>query len=238
MFAEERMRMDGSRAQTGVAVRTLIQNVYLWMAVGLGVTGFVSLSVLSNRGILQAIVGTPGVLMALIIGELVLVGFLSFRIQRMSPQTAFGVFLGYSALNGLTLSPIFLIYTGTSIASTFFIAAGMFGAMALYGVTTKRDLTGFGSYFFMGLIGLILASVVNMFLRSDALGWLISFVGVFLFLGLTAYDNQRIASWSSRMSGQEGSADYQRLSVLGALRLYLDFINLFLFLLRFLGRRR
>jgi uncharacterized protein len=232
------MRMDGTRAHTGVAVRTLIQNVYLWMAVGLSVTGLVSLSVLSNRSILQAIVGTPGVLMALIIGELVLVGFLSFRIQRMSPQTAFGVFLGYSALNGLTLSPIFLIYTGTSIASTFFITAGMFGAMALYGVTTKRDLQGFGSYFFMGLIGLILASVVNMFLRSDALGWLISFVGVFLFLGLTAYDNQRIASWSSQMSGQEGSADYQRLSVLGALRLYLDFINLFLFLLRFLGRRR
>ncbi len=232
------MRIDGNRAQAGVAVRTLIQNVYLWMAVGLGVTGLVSLSVLSNRSILQAIVGTPGVLMVLIIGELVLVGFLSFRIQRMNPQTAFAVFLGYSALNGLTLSPIFLVYTGTSIASTFFITAGMFGAMALYGVTTKRDLQGFGSYFFMGLIGLILASVVNMFLRSDALGWLISFVGVFLFLGLTAYDNQRIASWSSQMSGQEGSADYQRLSVIGALRLYLDFINLFLFLLRFLGRRR
>ncbi len=238
MFAEERASYPGARAQSGAAARTLIQNVYLWMAGGLAVTGFVALTVVSNRSILQAILGTPGVLMALIIGELVLVGFLSFRIQRMSPQTAFATFLGYSALNGVTLAPIVLVYTEISIASTFFIAAGMFGAMALYGVTTKRNLQGFGSYLFMGLIGLIIASLVNFFLRSDALGWLISFVGVFLFLGLTAYDNQRIAGWSSQMSGQEGTAAYHRLSILGALRLYLDFINLFLFLLRFLGRRR
>ena len=238
MFAEDRMRMDGATSRAGVQVRTLLQNVYMWMAIGLGVTGVASLAVLSNQSILRGILGTPGLLMALIIGELVLVGFLSIRIQQMSPQTAVGVFLGYSALNGVTLSPIFLIYTETSIASTFFITAGMFGAMALYGVTTKRNLQGFGSYLFMGLIGLILASVVNIFLRSDALSWLISFIGVFLFLGLTAYDNQRIAAMSSRMAGQEGSANYQRMSILGALRLYLDFINLFLFMLRFLGRRR
>lgn len=238
MFAEDRMSFDRAGSRSEAQVRTLFQNVYLWMAIGLGVTGLVSLAVLSNTTILRGILGTPGILMALIIGELVLVGFLSIRIQRMSPQTAFAVFLGYSALNGVTLAPIFLIYTQTSIASTFFITAGMFGAMALYGVTTKRNLQGLGSYLFMGLIGLILASVVNIFLRSDALSWLISVIGVFLFLGLTAYDNQRIAAMSNRMTGSEGSADYHRMSILGALRLYLDFINLFLFLLRFLGRRR
>ena len=156
----------------------------------------------------------------------------------MSPGTATIAFSAYAALNGVTLSLIFLAYTGTSIASAFFITAGTFGAMSLYAVTTKRDLSGLGYYLTMGLIGIIIASIVNMFLRSPGMEWMISVVGVLLFVGLTAYDTQIIKTWNKETAYTADESLFIRISIMGALKLYLDFINLFLFFLRFFGRRR
>ena len=155
----------------------------------------------------------------------------------MSTTSATLGFGAYAILNGITISVIFLAYTGQSIAATFFITAGTFAGMSLYALTTKRDLSGIGSYLFMALIGLIIASVVNFFLKSNALGYLISYAGVAIFLGLTAYDTQIIKRWSSQMSDSVSETDYIKISIMGALKLYLDFINLFLFFLRIFGRR-
>ena len=217
--------------------RTILRNVYLWMTLGLAMTGVVAMYVAGNPNLLRAIIGNQLLFFGLIIGELVMVMTLSRRIMTMTPTAATMTFAGYSVLNGLTLSVIFVAYTGTSIAQAFFVAASTFAALSVYAVTTKRELGGMGQYLFAGLIGLIIASVINMFLRSGTLDYLISFVGVFLFMGLTAYDTQMIKRMSDQMSGNVGEGDFIRMSILGALRLYLDFINLFLFLLRFLGRR-
>ncbi len=168
------------------------------------------------------------------IAELGLVFYLSARVNKIAPATASGLFLLYSALNGATLAMIFLAYTGTSIATTFAVTAGMFGALALYGTTTKRSLAGVGQFVFMGLIGVILASVVGMFVKSEGLQFVISIVGVIVFTGLTAWDAQKLKAMAVAVpEGQVGSY-----AVVGALSLYLDFINLFLFMLRFLGGRR
>ena len=171
----------------------------------------------------------------LFIAEIALVWFLSARVMSLSLPVATGAFALYSILNGVTLSPIFLIYTSESIASTFFITAGTFGAMALYGYMTKRDLTRLGSLLFMALIGVIIATVVNIFLRSEILMWIITYAGIVLFVGLTAYDTQKVKQLAAQTAHDEELS--KKVSIIGALNLYLDFINLFLYLLRLFGRR-
>jgi FtsH-binding integral membrane protein len=210
--------------------------VYGWMTAGLALTALMAMVTLSSQEMLNLIFGNKIVFYGLIIGELGLVIALSAAINRISAATATMMFLIYSALNGITFAAIFMIYTSSSIASAFFVASGTFAGMSIYGYVTKRDLTGWGSFLFMGLFGIIIASVVNIFLQSEMIHWITSYIGVFVFVGLTAYDTQKI-----KMIGQAGFADgesQRKAAILGALRLYLDFINLFLMLLRIMGNRR
>lgn len=213
-----------------------LAKVFNWMAIGLGLTGIIAYFTASS-GLARVIVGSP-LFFVLIIAELGLVFYLSARIQKIQASTATGLFIGYSALNGLTLSSVFLAYTASSITSTFFITAGMFGAMAVYGVVTKKDLSGWGSFLFMGLIGVIICSVVNIFLQSSQMSWIISLAGVVVFTGLTAYDVQKIKRMGEEGIMDRGADSVQKGAVMGALTLYLDFINLFLMLLRFFGGSR
>ena len=223
--------IDGRTAETAERERTFIRSVYAWMFGGLLATAAASLWVVNSVAMQKLIFGTP-LRWVLLFGELGLVMFLSFRITKMSPGTAASVFLVFSLLNGLTLSSIFFVYTAASIYQAFFTAAGMFGAMSIYGMVTKRDLTSWGSFFFMGLIGIILCSVINFFLHSSALAFAVSVIGVFVFLGLTAYDTQKLKGYATAPQLRENLAVY------GALALYLDFINLFLMLLRLFGGNR
>jgi FtsH-binding integral membrane protein len=203
------------------------------MFVGLATTAVVALAVASS-GVGAALVANPLWFWALAIAEIGLVFYLSARVQKLAPGTAATLFLVYSALNGATLSMILLRFTGVSIATTFVVTAGMFGALALFGSVTKRSLAGVGQFAGMGLIGLILAMVVGMFWHNDGMQFVISIVGVIVFTGLTAWDSQRLKQMATALpEGQVGSY-----AVVGALSLYLDFINLFLFLLRFLGGGR
>jgi len=215
-----------------VKQNALIRQVYAWMGAGLTVTAFMALVTLSTPTILNAILGNRLLFFGLMIGELALVFTLSGAINKLSTSTATLIFLAYSALNGVTLSVVALAYTANSIASTFVITAGMFGAMSIYGFATKRDLTSWGSFLFMGLIGVVIASVVNIFVGSSTVSWFISGIGVIVFTGLTAYDTWKIKAMAAQ--GIEG----RKPAILGALTLYLDFINLFLMLLRFTGNRR
>ena len=223
--------------QAGALVQTrtgVMAGVYGWMSLGLFVTAIAALATASSEAAVKVVFGTPILFYGLLIGEFGLVWYLSARVMTMTSTMAKAGFLVYAALNGLTLSVIFLAYTADSIASVFFITAGMFGATSAYGYVTKRDLTGFGSFLFMGLIGIVIASVVNMFMKNNMLNWVVSVIGVFVFAGLAAYDTQKI---KAIMTGvDESRAD--NAAVLGALRLYLDFVNLFLMLLRLFGRRR
>jgi uncharacterized protein len=215
-------------------VTAFLRKVYGWMFVGLGITASVAFAVASSPALLQAIFSNKILFFGLLIAELGLVFYLSARVNRLAPGTAASLFVLYSALNGATLSFILLAFTGASIATTFAVTAGMFGALALYGSTTKKSLAGVGQFVFMGLIGLILASIVGLFWHNDGLQFIISVVGVIVFTGLTAWDAQRLKQMAAvTPEGQVGSY-----AVVGALALYLDFINLFLFLLRFLGGRR
>ena len=227
-----------SLSSRAVRTRSILRNTYLWMTGGLALTGVVAFGVASNPSIVRALVMNRFLFFGLIIAELILVIALSRRIMTLSPGAAVGGFALYAALNGITLSLIFLAYTGTSITRVFFISAGTFAGVSLYAATTRRDLSGIGPYLIMALWGIIIASLVNFFLRSESLYWIISYIGVALFIGLTAYDTQIIKSWSDQHSDSLGETDYMRLSILGALKLYLDFINLFLFFLRIFGRRR
>jgi FtsH-binding integral membrane protein len=215
-------------------VTTFLRRVYGWMFVGLGVTAAVALGVAGSPALVQAIFGNKILFFGLFIAELALVFTLSARVNRLAPSTASILFLVYSALNGALLAFIFLAFTGTSIATTFFVTAGTFGALALYGTTTKRSLAGVGQFVFMGLIGVVLASVVGMFVHSEGLQFAISVIGVIVFTGLTAWDSQRLKLMAATVPEER----YGSYAVVGALALYLDFINLFLFLLRFLGGRR
>ena len=224
-------------SNTGLREQSILRNVYLWMTMGLALTGVISLGMASNPGMIRAFASNPVLFFGAIIGELALVIFLSARLMKMSATAATLGFAGYAALNGLTISVIFLAYTGQSIAQAFFVAGGTFAGMSLWATVTKRDLSSIGNYLFMGLIGLIIASVVNIFFRSDTFSFLISIVGVVLFLGLTAYDTQMIKRWNQQFGSSISEADYVKLSIMGALKLYLDFINLFLFFLRIFGRR-
>ncbi|WP_457572871.1 Bax inhibitor-1/YccA family protein [Desulfolithobacter sp.] len=213
-----------------------LAKVFNWMAIGLGLTGLVAFFT-AQSGLAMSIIGTP-LFLILLFAELGMVFFLSARIDRIQAATATGLFLGYSVLNGLTLSTIFLAYTRASIGGTFLITAGMFGAMAVYGMVTKRDLSGMGSFLFMGLIGIILASIVNIFLNSSSLYWTISVIGVLVFVGLTAWDVQKIKLMGEQGIMEQGESAIRKGAIIGALALYLDFINLFLMLLRFFGNSR
>ena len=220
--------------QTADRVSAFLWKVYGWMAVGLGLTALVAFAVAGSPDLLRVLIGNRLVFFGLVIAELGLVFFISARADRLAPGTAAGLFAFYSALNGVTLSVILLAYTGESVTMTFVVTAGMFGALALFGSTTKRSLAGAGQFFMMGLVGLILASIIGMFWHNDALQFLISVVGVIVFTGLTAWDAQRLKQMALALpSGQVGAY-----AVVGALSLYLDFINLFLMLLRFTGSRR
>jgi len=228
----ERSFADGFAAAE--RVNGFLRGVYGWMCAGLAITALTAWVVAGTPAVVYALAGNRLMFWAVIIAQFGIVLALSARVQRLAPGTASLLFVVYSVLTGVTLSFVLLAFTGESVATTFLVSAGMFGALALYGTTTRRDLTGWGSFFFMGLIGLVLASVVGMFWHNDALQFVISFIGVIVFTGLTAYDAQRMKVMALSMPEGGGGA-YQ---IVGALALYLDFINLFLFLLRFMGNRR
>lgn len=213
-----------------------LPKVYGWMTAGLALTAIAAALTLSSQQFMNLIFGNKLIFYGLIFGELGLVIALSAAINKISSTTATLLFLGYSALNGVTFASIFLIYTSSSIASTFFVASGTFAAMSIYGTVTKRDLTSWGNFFFMGLVGIIIASVVNIFLQNEMIYWIVSYVGVFVFVGLTAYDTQKIKRIGE--AGFDNEESRKKASILGALTLYLDFINLFLMLLRVMGNRR
>jgi len=223
-----------SRADS-TTVAQFFNTVYAWMASGLALTAVVAWWVSTQPQLMRQIFQGP-VLIILVLAELGLVFAVSAGINRFSATTATVLFMIYSGLNGLTLSAIFVIYTKASLASTFVVTAGTFGAMSVYGFVTKRDLTSLGSMLFMALIGLILASVVNIFLGNETLYWIVTYAGVLIFVGLTAYDTQKLRNYAVQTGGNKEMSN--RLAIYGALDLYLDFINLFLFLLRLMGNRK
>ena len=219
------------------AQSTLMRNVYSWMTLALVITGLVSLYMAKSQTLLSMIMQNSMLLWILLIAEIGLVIFLSARIHRISFTTATLLFIAYSILNGVTMAFIFLIYTMTSIATTFFVTAGTFGVMALYGYATKKDLSRIGNICIMALIGLIIATVVNIFLKNTMMDLIISGIGILLFVGLTAYDSQKIKQLLTA-DDIEVNETTQKIALLGSITLYLDFINLFLYLLRFLGDRK
>lgn len=214
----------------------LMRKVYVWMTLALIITGFTAWGVASNPGLVYAIVTNKILFWGLVIAELAMVWAISGAINRLSLTTATLLFVGYSVLNGVTLSVVFLAYTLSSIASVFFITAGTFAAMAFIGYTTKTDLTSLGKILFMALIGLIIATVVNLFMGSSMFNLILSYVGVAIFVGLTAYDSQKIKNMLYEADELDESS--QKFALLGSLTLYLDFINLFLYLLRIFGSNR
>jgi FtsH-binding integral membrane protein len=227
----------GTRTQTmeiDQGLRAHMLKVYNYMASGLALTGIVALMTASSETMVNTIFGTP-LAWVVMLAPLAFVLVLSFGINKLSTPAAQALFWAFAFVMGLSMASIFLMYTGTSIARVFFISASMFAGMSLYGYTTKRDLSGFGSFLMMGLIGLIIAMVVNIFLQSSALEFVISAAGVLIFVGLTAYDTQKIKSIYNEMDGQ---AVATKKAIMGALTLYLDFINLFLMMLRLFGERR
>lgn len=226
-----------TRSYERSAQMSLFRQVYLWMAMALTITGMMALLVAGSPTMLSLIFSSKLTFFALIIAEIALVWYLSARIERLSFTTATLMFIVYSLLNGAMLSSIFILYTATSIASTFFVTAGTFGVMCVYGYLTKRDLTSIGNICLMAVIGLIIAGLVNLFLQSSVMSLIISGIGVLVFVGLTAYDSQKIKQLLLQ-EGMEVNDSTKKIALLGSLTLYLDFINLFLYLLRFLGDRR
>jgi uncharacterized protein len=219
--------------QVEVQQRSVISQAYLWMAVGLVITGAVAAFTASSPSMVSLVYSNVLVFWGLLVVEIILVIVLAAAVTRLPVGVALTLFVVYAALNGVTLSGIFLAYTKASLASTFFITAGTFAIMAFYGYTTKRDLTRLGNLLFMALIGLILGSLVNLLFRNDIIYWITTYLGVLIFVGLIAYDTQKLKRLGSSAGGDSAS----RLAILGALSLYLDFINLFLFLLRIFGRQ-
>lgn len=231
-------RSNGSVVQQASAgLQTYMSQVYGWMTCGLLLTAFVSWFAARTPAVMEMVFANRITFFGLIIAQLVVVFVLSGLVHKLSAGVATGLFMLYSALTGLTLASIFLVYTYSSIASTFFVTAGMFGAMSFYGYTTRRDLSRFGSLLFMALIGILLASLVNFWLKSPTLMWVITYIGVVVFVGLTAYDTQRLKNIGEGIN-VEDKDNLRRASIMGALTLYLDFINLFLMLLRIMGNRR
>ncbi len=233
---EETKNLIGNYASKA-AQSTLLRSVYVWMTLALVITGFVSMYVAQSYQLVSFIFGNRLALWGMLIAELAVVFYLSARINSISFTKATVMFIIYSILNGATLASIFLVYTMSSIASTFFVAAGTFGVMALYGYVTKSDLTRIGNICLMALIGLIIATLVSMFWQNSMLQMIITYAGVILFVGLTAYDSQKIKRLLTA-DGIEVTEETQKIALLGALTLYLDFINLFLYLLRLLGDRK
>ena len=238
--------MQRTTTSKAEVLNAFMRGVYGWMSAGLALTALVAFAVTQSEALMQMVftvnpetgrVGISTLVFILLFAELGIVFYLGARIRTMAASTATALFLVYSGLNGLTLTPILLAYTAESVASTFVITAAMFGTMSVYGLLTKKDLTSWGSLLFMGLIGIIIAMVVNIFLQSSAMAFAISCIGVILFLGLTAYDTQKLKTMGETMPMNDGSA-IRRGTILGALTLYLDFINLFLMLLRLMGDRR
>jgi FtsH-binding integral membrane protein len=221
-------------SDAAVRVTAFLRVVYGWMAVGLTVTAVVAWMVAGSDALVYAIASNRLLFWGIFGAQLGVVIFLSARVNRLAPGTAAALFLGYSALTGLTMAFVLRVYTGESVATTFFITAGTFGALAVYGTVTSRSLSGLGQFLFMGLIGIVIASVVGIFWQSDGLQFVISFCGVILFTLLTAYDAQQLKAIALSVPDAQASS----YAIVGALRLYLDFINLFLYLLRFLGGRR
>lgn len=228
--------MNRSYVQSSTAVQDLMKRVFGWMSFALVITGATSYYVYSNPALQKMLLGNMGVVFGLFIAQIALVIALSTAITRMSYFTALGTFSLYAFLTGITLSSIFMAYTEGSIFATFFISAGMFAAMGIYGAVTRTDLTSMGSFFRMALFGLILALLVNLFLQSSVLDTVTAIIGVFLFAGLTAYDVQKIKQLSQHVAGRGEVVG--KIALLGALQLYLDFINLFLSLLRLMGQRK
>ncbi|NOX35083.1 MAG: Bax inhibitor-1/YccA family protein [Deltaproteobacteria bacterium] len=234
------MNSTSSFSQNHVLIKTnsFIRSVYNWMAIALGLTGFTAYYVSHSETMVQLIYKTPGVIMVLIFAELGFVFYLSARIQKLKATTATALFTTYAILNGITLSYIFLVYTSTSIVSTFLICAVTFMACSVYGMITKKDLTSLGGFMFMGLIGIIIASVVNMFMQSSAMQMIISYIGVVVFIGLTAYDTQKLKTMSATIPNNASGAMIRKGALMGALALYLDFINLFIMMLQIFGGSR
>lgn len=216
------------------AQMAVFRQVYIWMSLALFITGITALIVANNNSLIYSLMSNQLLFWGLIIGEVVMVAVLAARIHKLSLATATVMFIAYSIINGVTMSLLFLLYTSESIASTFFITAGTFGAISAYGYFTKKDLSSLGSILIMALIGILIASLVNIFLESSTLYWIISYVGVAIFVGLTAYDTQKIKE--SIMNSDVNETAY-KIALMGALELYLDFINLFIYLLRIFGDR-
>lgn len=225
---------EARAAAVDVGLREYMLKVYNYMASGLALSGLVAAGVAGSDAAMQAIFGTP-LVWVVMLAPIGLVFFLSARIHALKASTAQTLFWVYAASMGLSLASVFAVFTGVSITRVFFITAGVFGAMSLYGYTTKRDLSGFGSFLFMGLIGIVIAGLVNIFLQSSALHFVISVVGVLVFTGLTAYDTQEIKSIYLE---SDDSETHGKKAIMGALKLYLDFINIFIMLLNLFGERR
>jgi FtsH-binding integral membrane protein len=224
--------IDGRTADVAERERSFIRSVYGWMFGGLMLTAAAALWVVTSESMRQLIFGNRAMMWILLLAEIGLVFYLSARVTKMSAAAAASAFLVYSVLSGLTLSVIFFVYTQGAIFQAFVTAAGMFAAMSVYGMVTKRDLTSWGSFFFMGLIGVLLCMIVNYFLQSSLLGFAASLIGVIVFVGLTAYDTQKLKAYATAPQLREN------LAIFGALALYLDFVNLFLMLLRLFGGNR
>lgn len=224
-----------TRAQNAIFTK-LMRNVYLWMVLALAITGLTSVYVASSPGIISTLANNSTLLYGLMFGELALVFILSGRIHKLSFFSASVMFILYSLLTGVTLSTIFLVYTMNSIANTFFITAGTFGVMSLAGYFTKKDLSRLGGILFMALIGLLIATVVSFFWANDTLDWIINYLGVLIFVGLTAYDTQKI-KFMLQEYGTDVNEQTQKIALMGSLSLYLDFINMFLYMLRIFGNR-
>ena len=227
--------ISASRAE--IAVSEFMTQVYVWMAFGLAVTGGLSWYTANSEPFMNMLFGHGmTTFWVLFFVQLGIVFFLSAKAATLNPTVASGLFVLYAALNGMLLAPMFMVYTDQSIASAFFITAGTFGAMSVYGYTTKRDLSGWGSFLMMGLIGVIIASVVNIWMRNEMMMWVISYITVFVFVGLTAYDTQKLKNIARNLGKDENLRS--NIAILGALTLYLDFINLFITILRITGKRR
>ncbi len=225
-------------ATSAVEERNILKNVYLWMTIGLGITGITAWVGASSELVQSIIFGSGFGFFALIIGQLVMVWVLSAKIMTLQRNKAILLFLGYSALTGLTLSSIFWAYELGTISLAFFTTAGMFGGMSLWALTTKKDLSGWGHFLMMGLWGIIFASIINLFIGSSAFYFMMSYVGIAIFLGFTAYDTFIIKKWYQKMAEEGDENLYTKLSIIGALKLYLDFLNIFLYMLQILGRKR
>jgi FtsH-binding integral membrane protein len=226
---------NAGRVQAVTDSNAFLRKVYAFMAAGLFATAVTSTVVASSETLVKAVFGNPIIFYGLMIAELGMVLAFSSLARRLSTPAAAALFFAYAIMNGVTLSFVFLCYTSASVGSTFFVTAGSFGALSAYGYATKRDLSGIGSFAMMGLVGLIIASIVNIFLHSPMIYWLTTFVGVIVFTLLTAYDTQKLKRYGESVSDPESQT---KVAMQGALILYLDFINLFLYLLRVMGRRR